>query len=63
MSFDAGEELFVPQSNDVCYNKNGELGKFENDPLQDYLFLLLVIRITKKPVFIITSKRFYVMRE
>tara|TARA_Y100000815_G_C12939151_1_gene348517 strand:+ start:62 stop:448 length:387 start_codon:yes stop_codon:yes gene_type:complete len=34
MSFDAGEELFVPQSDDVCYNKNGELGKFENDPLQ-----------------------------
>ena len=33
-SFDAGEELFSPQSNDVCYNKNGELGKFENDPLQ-----------------------------
>ena len=33
-SFDAGEELFSPQSNDVCYNKNSELGKFENDPLQ-----------------------------
>ena len=34
MSFDAGEELFFPQSGDVCYNKNGELGKFENDPSQ-----------------------------
>jgi len=34
MSLDAGEELFFPQSDDVCYNKNGELGKFENDPLQ-----------------------------
>ena len=34
MCFDAGEELFVPQPDDVCYNKNGELGKFENDPLQ-----------------------------
>ena len=34
MSLDAGEELFSPQSDDVCYNKNGELGKFENDPLQ-----------------------------
>ena len=33
-SLDAGEELFSPQSGDVCYNKNGELGKFENDPLQ-----------------------------
>ena len=33
-SLDAGEELFCPQSDDVCYNKNGDLGKFENDPLQ-----------------------------
>ena len=28
------KNLFCPQSDDVCYNKNGELGKFENDPLQ-----------------------------
>jgi len=34
MSLDAGEELFFPQSDDVCYGKNGELGKFENDPSQ-----------------------------
>ena len=34
MSLDAGEELFFPQSDDVCYSKNSELGKFENDPLQ-----------------------------
>ena len=34
MSLDAGEELFSPKSDDVCYNKNSELGKFENDPLQ-----------------------------
>jgi len=34
MSLDAGEELFSPQPNDVCYNKNSELGKFENDPSQ-----------------------------
>ena len=33
-SLNAGEELFCPQPDDVCYNKNGELGKFENDPLQ-----------------------------
>ena len=34
LSFDAGEELFSPQSNDICYDKNSELGKFENDPSQ-----------------------------
>ena len=34
ISLEAGEQLFSPQADDVCYNKNGELGKFENDPLQ-----------------------------
>jgi len=34
MSFENSEELFSPQSNDVCYDKNADLGKFENDPLQ-----------------------------
>ena len=34
MSFENGEEVFSPQANDVCYDKNANLGKFENDPLQ-----------------------------
>ena len=34
MAFKSGEQLFSPQINDVCYDKNGNLGKFENDPLQ-----------------------------
>ena len=34
MSFENGEEVFFPQVNDVCYDKNANLGKFENDPLQ-----------------------------
>jgi len=34
MSFENGEELFSPQTNDVCYDKNSNLGKFENDPFQ-----------------------------
>ena len=34
MAFESGEQLFSPQINDVCYDKNGNLGKFENDPLQ-----------------------------
>ena len=33
-SFENNEELFSPQENDVCYDKNGNLGKFENDPYQ-----------------------------
>ena len=34
MSLDAGEEMFSPQFDDVCYNKNGDLGKFENESSQ-----------------------------
>ena len=33
-SFENGEEVFSPQEDDVCYDKNGNLGKFENDPHQ-----------------------------
>jgi len=33
-SFENGEEVFSPQEADVCYDKNGNLGKFENDPCQ-----------------------------
>nr|AIF14331.1 tRNA pseudouridine synthase D (truD, PUS7) [uncultured marine thaumarchaeote KM3_67_A06] len=34
MSLDAGEEMFFPHTDDVCYNKHGDLGKFENDSSQ-----------------------------
>ena len=33
-AFTDGEELFFPQQGDVCYDKNGNLGKFSNDPDQ-----------------------------
>ncbi len=33
-AFIDGEELFLPQQGDVCYDKTGTLGKFSNDPDQ-----------------------------
>jgi tRNA pseudouridine13 synthase len=33
-AFNDGENLFSPQEGDVCYDKNGILGKFSNDPSQ-----------------------------
>ena len=33
-AFTDGEELFLPQQGDVCYDKTGTLGKFSNDPSQ-----------------------------
>ncbi len=34
MAYDYEENLFSPTTNDVCFDKNTELGKFENDPEQ-----------------------------
>ena len=62
MSLDAGEELFFPQSDDVCYNKNNELGKFENDPSQRLSIPFVGYSYYKKRVSIITLKKFYVMK-
>lgn len=33
-AFNDGEDLFSPQEGDVCYDKNGIIGKFSNDPFQ-----------------------------
>jgi len=33
-AFDDGEDLFLPQENDVCYNNDGTLGKYSNDVKQ-----------------------------
>jgi len=33
-AFNDGENLFLPQQGDVCYDKNGLLGKFSNDASQ-----------------------------
>ena len=34
MAFEYDEDLFVPKENDVCYDRTGKLGKFQNEPDQ-----------------------------
>ena len=34
MAFEYEEDLFLPQGNDVCYDRSSRLGKFQNDPGQ-----------------------------
>ena len=34
MAFEYEEELFLPKENDVCYDRTGQLGKFQNEPDQ-----------------------------
>ncbi len=33
-AYNAGEELFLPNNGDVCFNKNNIIGKYEKDPEQ-----------------------------
>ncbi len=33
-AYENGENLFTPQANDICYNKNGLIEKYSNDYLQ-----------------------------
>ena len=51
MSLDAGEELFLPQPDDVCYDKNSELGKFENDPFTESIYSFCWLFILQKNTF------------
>jgi len=34
MAFDDGEELFLPKEGDVCFDKNNDIGRYQNDPTQ-----------------------------
>lgn len=34
ISYEMGEDLFGPHANDVCYDRNGNLGIYQNDPEQ-----------------------------
>jgi len=45
------EELFLPQTNDVCFDKNSILGKFENDPAQKLAIPLVGHSYYKKSRF------------
>jgi len=33
-AYNAGEELFIPSNDDVCFDKNNIIGKYEKDPSQ-----------------------------
>jgi len=51
MAFEYEEELFTPIENDVCFDKNTVLGKFENDPEQKLAIPLIGHSYYKKSRF------------
>jgi tRNA pseudouridine13 synthase len=50
-AFEYGEDLFVPQQGDVCYDKNVKLGKFEMDENQQLAVPLVGYSYFKKTRF------------
>lgn len=50
-SYEFGEELFAPQPNDVCFDKNAKLGKYEMEPGQNIAVPLVGYSYYKKTRF------------
>ncbi len=50
-AFEYGDELFLPKSGDVCYDKKNILGRFENDPNQRLAIPLVGYSYSKKNRF------------
>jgi tRNA pseudouridine13 synthase len=51
MAYEFGENLLQPQSGDVCFDKNDNLGRFENDPGQRLTIPLVGYSYSKKNRF------------
>lgn len=50
-SYEMGEDLFRPHANDVCYDRNGNLGIYQNDPEQRLTVPLVGYSYSKKNRF------------
>ena len=50
-AFEHGEELFLPKSGDVCFDKKSMLGRFENDPSQRLAIPLVGYSYSRKNRF------------
>ena len=51
MAYEYEEELFSPINDDVCFDKNFELGKYQNDPMQKLAIPLIGHSYYKKSRF------------
>ncbi|HJT10215.1 MAG TPA: tRNA pseudouridine(13) synthase TruD [Candidatus Nitrosotalea sp.] len=51
MAYEMGEDLFHPQADDVCYDKDDNLGRYQNDPEQKLTVPLVGYSYSKKNRF------------
>ena len=59
LAFEYEEELSSPMENDVCFDKNAEIRKFENDPKQKLAIPLVGHSYYKKSRFDFSSDQFF----
>lgn len=50
-AYEYGEELFCPQADDVCYDKEDNLGRYQNDPAQKLAIPLVGYSYSKRNRF------------
>jgi len=51
MAYEMGENLFAPQADDVCYDKDDNLGRYQNDPEQKLAIPLVGYSYSKRNRF------------
>lgn len=51
MAHELGESLFCPERDDVCYDKNNNLGRYQNDPKQKLALPIVGYSYSKKNRF------------
>ncbi|MDE1766718.1 MAG: tRNA pseudouridine(13) synthase TruD [Thaumarchaeota archaeon] len=51
MAYEMGEDVFNPQADDVCYDKDDNLGRYQNDPEQKLTIPLVGYSYSKKNRF------------
>ncbi|MDE1727313.1 MAG: tRNA pseudouridine(13) synthase TruD [Thaumarchaeota archaeon] len=51
MAYEMGENLFQPQADDVCYDKDDNLGRYQNDPDQNLAIPLVGYSYSKRNRF------------
>ncbi len=51
MAYEMGEDLFCPQADDVCYDRDDNLGRYQNDPEQKLTVPLVGYSYSKKNRF------------
>ena len=58
MAYEMGENMLAPQADDVCYDRDDNLGRYQNDPEQSRPYLLSGTHIQRETGLTIRYQRY-----